>query len=734
MMPSRPPRWSIVAGLILAGGAAVRGQEPAPTPAADAYRARVLSAAGDAGRGRRLFEDARRGRCALCHAVDGRGGNLGPDLAGVGGRYERREDLLRAVVEPSAAIHPDYAATTIAARDGRVFSGIVRPVSDSEVEIATSESARVRLPLAEIEDQQPSPVSLMPEGFADAIEPAAMADLLAYLAGLVPPEALGPAEAVDADAITRAARPVAFRPIHDPANRFDRPVWFGPVPGQPGTFAVLEHQKGRVWLLDDRPGGAVKAGGPFVDVGAETTPGEITGLLGLAFHPDFARNRRYFLKLHGLRDAGRLAIRIVERRATDDGRRDAGVPSRLVMSIPVVSEIHNGGHLAFGPDGFLYVGMGDTGPQGDPRGHGQDLGTWLGKILRIDVDRSGDAALPYAIPPDNPFRDRPGARPEVWAYGFREPWRFSFDPATRDLWVGDVGQNRYEEVGIVRAGENHGWNVIEGLRPHSEQYRTPGAAYVSPIFSYGHRVGVSVTAGAVYRGKALPALAGRFVFADFETRRVWALAQKDRRVTSVVELGRAPDRVASFGVDEAGELYLVGYDGGTIYRVDPAEADLSAVTTRAVVPTARRSPESWRYTLRRPDAGDAWTRPGFDDAAWTPAPGGFGTRGTPNAAVRTEWRTADIWLRREFTLPDPVPEALDLLAFHDEDAEFALNGVPAAQAAGFTTDYVRLPIRPEARAALRPGRNVLAIHCRQERGGQFIDAGLIETRVEPAGP
>src|SRR5262249_52768864 len=151
------------------------------------------------------------------------------------------------------------------------------------------------------------------------------------------------------------------------------------------------------------------------------------------------------------------------------GLRDSGEPSKTVLEIPVFSEIHNGGHLAFGPDGFLYIGMGDTGPQEDPRGHGQDLFTLLGKMSRIDVDHR-EGGRHYAIPPDNPFRDKPGARPEVWALGFREPWRFTFDRATGDLWIGDVGQGLYEEVTIARKGENHGWNVFEGFRSFSDRY------------------------------------------------------------------------------------------------------------------------------------------------------------------------------------------------------------------------------------------------------------------------
>ncbi len=711
-----------------------RGQDPKATPPGlDAYRRAVLDARGDPGRGRHLFEDAKRTRCVACHAVDGRGGRIGPDLTGVGGRLAGPE-LIEAILEPSAKLHPDYSSTTIATRSGRVLRGIVRPVGESEVEVVTSETESVRLAVGDIEEQRPDPVSPMPAGLHEGLAPSEMADLVEYLARLDLPGPAGPHEAGDAREIPRASRPVAFRPVHGPSIAFDRPVWLGPVPGHPGTFAVAEIASGRIWLLEEGPGGARKT--PFADLSGEITAGKITGVMALAFHPDYARNRRYFVKLHGPREGGRLAVHVVERRADEGGLRDSGGPSRLILKIPVFSEIHNGGQVAFGPDGLLYIGMGDTGPQGDPRGHARDLGVLLGKMLRIDVDRA-EGGRPYAIPPDNPFRGRAGALPEVWAYGLREPWRFSFDPPTGDLWVGDVGQGRFEEVGIVRAGEDHGWNVIEGFRPHSEQYRSSAAGHVPPVFAYSHRVGVSVTGGFVYRGGRLPALRGRYVFGDYETRRVWALTYEGRKFSSIVEIGRSPERIVSFGVDGEGELYVVGFDRGVIYRLDPAGADLAAVESREVAPTARLAPTSWRYTLRSPAA--AWAGPGFDDASWTAAPGGFGGREKAGAVVRTEWRSPDIWLRREVALPRVDPGSLTLSVHHDEDAEIYINGVLAAELAGYGDDYDdAVPISPGARAAIREGRNVLAVHCRQTRGGQYIDVGIVETMGRPgpgpAGP
>jgi glucose/arabinose dehydrogenase len=237
-----------------------------------------------------------------------------------------------------------------------------------------------------------------------------------------------------------------------------------------------------------------------------------------------------------------------------------------LWQVAATTQDHTGGCLGFGPDGFLYIAMGDTGPQQDPQGHGQDLATHLGKILRIDVDRA-DAGLPYAIPAGNPFRHRPGARPEIWAYGFREPWRFSFDPVTGDLWVGDVGQDRVEEVTIVRRGENHGWNVYEGFEPFSNRYRREGETYLPPVFAYRRKYGNSITGGYVYRGDKRSSFYGVYICGDYTSHRIFGLKQSDRTLQVVREIGAAPQNIASFATDERGEIYLVGYEG-MIYQLD----------------------------------------------------------------------------------------------------------------------------------------------------------------------
>ncbi|HTL16560.1 MAG TPA: PQQ-dependent sugar dehydrogenase, partial [Patescibacteria group bacterium] len=289
------------------------------------------------------------------------------------------------------------------------------------------------------------------------------------------------------------------------------------------------------------------------------------GLLGMAFHPKFRQNRKYYLK-HQVLEAGQIMTTVVEREASPDLRSDSGKPSRRLWQVSATTQDHTGGCIAFGPDDFLYIGMGDTGPQQDPQGHGQDLTTCLGKLLRIDVDRA-DPGLAYAIPSDNPFRGLTGVRPEIWAYGLREPWRFSFDSLTGDLWVGDVGQDRVEEVDIVQRGENCGWNVYEGFEPFSNRYRKPGVAYIPPVFAYRRKFGNCVIGGHVYRGDRQSSFYGVYICGDYTSRRIFGLKQKNRQLLTVHQIGVSPQSIASFAEDEERNIYVVGYEG-MIYKMN----------------------------------------------------------------------------------------------------------------------------------------------------------------------
>ena len=379
---------------------------------------------------------------------------------------------------------------------------------------------------------------------------------------------------------------------------------------------------------------------------------------------------------------------------------------------------------------MLYVGMGDSGPQRDPEGHGQDLKTLLGKILRVDINGK-DKDLPYRIPEDNPFLEHSTARKEIWALGFREPWRISFDSKTKDLWVGDVGQDRFEEIAIVRKGENHGWNVYEGFAEFSNQFRSKDTKFVPPIVSYPRSLGVSVTGGHVYRGKRSPQFEGWYLFGDFESRRIWGLRENNRKLVQCVELGQAPGRIVSFAENSDGELLILGFDDGIIRWLDLTKADPTPTKRTVIAATGERNPVLWRYTQKSPDSD--WMKSDFNDKDWQVGPAGFGSIGTPGGIIRTDWRSSDIWVRREFTAnlsnnPNGKPSKPILRLHHDEDVEIYINGVLAARANRWTSGYVDLPISDAAIQAIRNGTNCLAVHCHQKTGGQYIDVGILDSR------
>jgi glucose/arabinose dehydrogenase len=308
---------------------------------------------------------------------------------------------------------------------------------------------------------------------------------------------------------------------------------------------------------------------PFLDLSREvaTTNWE-QGLLGLVFHPGFASNGTFFV--HYVHRDG--SVRISRFRSNEPSAHVADRSSEeVLLTVPQPSEIHHGGGLAFGPDGFLYVGLGD-GELSDPPGRAQDPTVLLGKILRLDVDhRAKDA--PYRIPPDNPFAfdDDPTTRGEIWCLGLRNPWRFSFDAETERWFIGDVGQSAREEINVVGAAEglgaNFGWNCLEGSAPFGTDPCTP-PEHVLPIFEYSHADGCVVVGGFVYRG-SIAALAGRYVFADFCTGRLMSLSSSPAGAWGVHEIGDFDGPISSFGCDARGELYAVGYVTGAVYRLVP---------------------------------------------------------------------------------------------------------------------------------------------------------------------
>jgi glucose/arabinose dehydrogenase len=347
------------------------------------------------------------------------------------------------------------------------------------------------------------------------------------------------------------------------ASGFASPLDLQSAPGDSARLYVVE-QGGRIEIILD---GQVQPE-PFLDISDRTRGGGERGLLGLAFHPEFTSNGRFFVNY--TRPSG--ATIIAEFRAASANRADPTTERQLLV-VPQPFSNHNGGSLAFGNDGFLYIGLGDGGSGGDPLGSGQDLGVLLGKVLRIDVD--SDA--PYAVPPDNPFLSTAGAEPEIWAYGLRNPYRMSFDRATGDLYIGDVGQSRREEIDVGLAagggGENYGWNVTEGTLCFNPGSGCRTAGLTLPVLEYDHGEGCSVTGGVVYAGCRMPDLVGTYFYGDFcagfvRSFRFAGGAATDRRDWTA-DLGGNIGRITSFGTDAEGEAYVVDYDG-EIYRLEPA--------------------------------------------------------------------------------------------------------------------------------------------------------------------
>ncbi|AFZ66729.1 PQQ-dependent sugar dehydrogenase [Deinococcus peraridilitoris] len=298
---------------------------------------------------------------------------------------------------------------------------------------------------------------------------------------------------------------------------------------------------------------------PFLDVSSLTRAGGERGLLGLAFDPKFKQSGRFYINYTNTNGHTVIA------RYTAQGDRANPSSAAVLLTIEQPYANHNGGQLAFGPDGYLYIGTGDGGGGGDPQNHGQNLSSLLGKLLRLDV--SGDK---YTVPKDNPFVGQNGARGEVWAYGLRNPWRFSFDRENGNLFIADVGQNKFEEInfqpGSSKGGENYGWRLKEAnecFNPGSNCTRE--RKLVDPILQYGRSEGVSVTGGYVYRGKAVPELVGKYVYGDFGSGTVW-VGERDGNRWTARRLLDTEYNISTFGQSEAGELYLTDYNSGTLYQ------------------------------------------------------------------------------------------------------------------------------------------------------------------------
>ena len=403
----------------------------------------------------------------------------------------------------------------------------------------------------------------------------------------VPPPAPTPAAGLDARPANASCRAgdapssvvgLAVERVFPNLPAFSVPILMLQEPASSARWYVVQ-KTGIVHVFDNLA--AVSTRRVFIDASGliavnPSNPGDERGLLGMAFHPDYPANPRVYLSY--TTNASTLVSRVVEFQTRDGGQTLDPASARIILQVYQPEANHNGGHIAFGPDRMLYIGLGDGGGGGDQHGaigNGQRLSTLLGKLLRIDVNGSTGGA-PYAIPDGNPFfgntvcHNDSGAFtqncPEIYAYGLRNPWRWSFDRGCGELWLADVGQGSWEEVNRVVVGGNYGWRCREGAHAYNAACGGNAGSSLDPVAEYSHSYGVSVTGGYVYRGSAMPALAGRYVFGDFGSGRIWHIA---RDTPPTLQLGSGFDSglsIASFAEGADGELYVVDY-GGTLHRL-----------------------------------------------------------------------------------------------------------------------------------------------------------------------
>jgi glucose/arabinose dehydrogenase len=357
-------------------------------------------------------------------------------------------------------------------------------------------------------------------------------------------------------ATTAAAQDVVLKQI---ASGLDQPV---ALTHAGDTRLFITQQIGTVLIYD------VRGLRTFLDIRSLVLSGGERGLLSVAFHPQYSDNGVFFVyytNRNGDNNVARYEV------SSDPDRADAA-SGTILLTIPHPNFAnHNGGQLQFGPDGYLYIGTGDGGSGGDPNNHGQDLSQLLGKLLRIDVDHGA----PYAIPSSNPFTQRAGARSEIWAYGLRNPWRFTFDRDTGDLWIGDVGQDSYEEVDLQPAtsigGENYGWRRMEGFHCFNPAANCADPSFTMPVLEYPHVSGAcSISGGYRYRGTQIPSLRGVYLYGDYCAGTIWSATQSGTAWTTKT-LFATTIRISSFGEDVSGELYVLDVAKGAVYKIVPLE-------------------------------------------------------------------------------------------------------------------------------------------------------------------
>ncbi|WP_461117331.1 PQQ-dependent sugar dehydrogenase [Spirosoma jeollabukense] len=347
-----------------------------------------------------------------------------------------------------------------------------------------------------------------------------------------------------------------------PKLTFSDPIEYTHANDGTNRVFVVE-QAGRIRVFENDA--STSSAGTYLDIRSKVSSGGEMGLLGLAFHPDFKQNGFFYVNYTKSNPRETIVSRFKAASATTSEVDPGSEVILFRFDQPYAN--HNGGKVLFGPDGYLYVSTGDGGSGGDPQNNGQNRSSWLGKILRVDVNSTEKGQ--YGIPKDNPFKGNSnGYREEIFAYGLRNPWRVSFDEKGQ-LWAGDVGQDKIEEVDIVRKGGNYGWRIKEA----NADYKTSGtnvnaADLIPPIWQYSHDKGdVSITGGAVYRGSANPALRGKYIYADYASGRVWALTQNGTSAATNQEIISRAGSISAFGEDQKNELYLCDYASGKILKL-----------------------------------------------------------------------------------------------------------------------------------------------------------------------
>ena len=344
-----------------------------------------------------------------------------------------------------------------------------------------------------------------------------------------------------------------------PSLYFTRPLDLQYPPDGSDRLFVVE-QEGFIYVFENDP--LVTNKTLFLDISDRIVFGGEMGLLGLAFHPDYDINGYFFVN-YTAPNPLRTVVSRFQVISNDPNQADEE-SEFVIIEINQPFSNHNGGQIVFGPDGYLYIGMGDGGAGGDPYGNGQNLYTLHGSMLRIDGNNP-DEGLNYGIPDDNPFVGT-GYREEIYAYGLRNPWRFSFDPVTNICWIADVGQDLYEEIDLIEVGGNYGWNIMEGAHCYNPPFGCDTTGLIMPIFEYNHSWGESITGGFVYRGSLVPDIYGKYIFADFEYGDIWSLEYEEGNLPIVETLGDlGAYSVTSFGVDQNDELYICSFDG-KIYK------------------------------------------------------------------------------------------------------------------------------------------------------------------------